>query len=513
METSSNSRTQNAINNSISGMIAFVFVMIATMATRIMFARYFGQELLGLNSLYTAILQILQVTELGIGHAMIIFLYEPITKNNQEKIKSIMRLYKKVNILFAVFLLLFGLLVQELFLPRIVDVSIELPMVKLYYFLFLLGVVCSYLYAYSKSILYAEQNNRFIAKVNAKQKVVISCAQLIAIFCYDSYIGYLVLQIIGYLVENLICHFYVSKKHPYINEKDYDSLSADERKKIIGLIKPLFVVQLADKLLSQTTSVLINQYVNIVTLGMYSNYYIIFTACTGLFMPLGAALTTSYGNLAVSATPKEKYRAYDKSYVVLHMIALLFCVYFVSFIQDFILIAFKDEYLLTDTFCILMTVYLYLTLIKTIYYSYQNAMGLHRLDQLQMIMSVFFNVVGSIIGAKVWGLNGIIAATILSLIVFPILFKGRALYIHAFDEQPLKYYARTCLDIIKSVVVLSVSYWVSSLTHITNPVEFFKKAMWFIPFGALITLLPYINDKNVKFFIDKAINKIRGKRA
>ena len=72
------SRTKNSLLNSLAGMISYAFVMIATLATRTMFARYLGEELLGLNTLFTSVLQILQITELGIGNAIIVFLYEPV---------------------------------------------------------------------------------------------------------------------------------------------------------------------------------------------------------------------------------------------------------------------------------------------------------------------------------------------------------------------------------------------------------------------------------------------------
>lgn len=97
--------------------------MVATMATRIAFARYLGEELLGLNSLYTSVLQILQITELGIGNAMIIFLYEPVKNSDKEKTKALIHLYKNVYNVFAGILLLLGIGVQVLLIPHIVDVN------------------------------------------------------------------------------------------------------------------------------------------------------------------------------------------------------------------------------------------------------------------------------------------------------------------------------------------------------------------------------------------------------
>ena len=94
---------------------------------------------------------------------------------------------------------------------------------------------------------------------------------------------------------------------------------------------------------------------------MYTNYHTIFNACIGLYNPIGSALTSSYGNLAVDANAKEKYTAYLKSYAPFHYIAVVFSCLFLAFIQDFIYIAYGARYVLSDSLSIVMTVYVYLT--------------------------------------------------------------------------------------------------------------------------------------------------------
>ena len=458
-----NSRTTNSIINSIFGMLAYFFVLVATMATRIAFARYLGEELLGLNSLYTSVLQILQITELGIGNAMIIFLYEPVKNSDKEKTKALIHLYKNVYNVFAGVLLLLGIGVQVLLIPHIVDVNtIAMKTVQLYFFLFLVGIVCSYLFAYNKSIFYAEQKNRVISIVNAGQKVVVGILQVVAIYQFHNYYVFLILMIIGNLAENLICHFMVLKEHPYLKEPVKEKLSKTEQKKIVELIKPIFVVRIADKVLSQSDSLIINGFIDIVTLGMYTNYHTIFNACIGLYNPIGSALTSSYGNLAVDADAEGKYRAYLRSYSPFHYIAVFFCCLFLAFIQDFTYIAYGAKYVLSDSLSIIMTIYLYLTLVKTIYYSYQNAMGLHKLDQKQMIAQVPFNIIVSIILAKFLGLNGIILGTILSILIFSFGFKGKYLYEFAFHENIRKYFSKTFKDFVLSGILFTVIFLITN---------------------------------------------------
>lgn len=504
------SRTKKSIVNSISGMFSYIFVMIATMATRIAFARFLGEELLGLNSLYTSILQILQITELGISNAIIIFLYEPIKNSNQQKTKALINLYKKVYNAFAATLLILGLMAQFFIIPHIVDVkTIEMSTVQIYFFLFLMGIVCSYLFAYNKSILYAEQKNNIISLVNAVQKVIVSVLQVVAIFMLHNYFCFLILMIVGYLVENLICHFWVLKRHPYLKEKQYEKLSKTEKQEIINLIKPIFVVRIADKVLGQSDSLIINQYIDIITLGMYTNYHTIFNACIGLFNPIGASLTSSYGNLSVDANSERKYAAYKKSYSPLHFIAVEFCALFLAFIQDFTYIAYGERYLLSNSVCVFMTIYLYLTFVKTIYYSYQNAMGLHRLDQKQTVMQVPFNIVVSILLAMKMGLNGVIIGTILSILIFSIGFKGKYLYEHAFEVNVKVYYIKVLKNFVLTAIDFIIIYYISNYFVTKSIVAFLIKVILISIFSTIIVCGMHMCDKEFRTFILSIIKGVR----
>ena len=60
---------------------------------RTVFIKVLGAEYLGVNGLFTDILTVLSLAELGIGNAMVFSLYKPLAEKNVAKIKSLMRLY------------------------------------------------------------------------------------------------------------------------------------------------------------------------------------------------------------------------------------------------------------------------------------------------------------------------------------------------------------------------------------------------------------------------------------
>lgn len=80
------SRTQNAIKNLITGVCGQVLIMILKFITRTVFIQTLGKSCLGINGLFTNILDMLSLTELGIGTAIIYNLYKPIALNDYQRI-------------------------------------------------------------------------------------------------------------------------------------------------------------------------------------------------------------------------------------------------------------------------------------------------------------------------------------------------------------------------------------------------------------------------------------------
>ena len=63
-------RTRNAVRNVIFGGLLKGYQILVPFIMRTLLIRYLGMEYLGLNSLFTSILQILNLAELGVGSAL-----------------------------------------------------------------------------------------------------------------------------------------------------------------------------------------------------------------------------------------------------------------------------------------------------------------------------------------------------------------------------------------------------------------------------------------------------------
>ena len=74
------SRTKQSIKNAGFSLVCQAMQLMVQLVTRIFFIQIIGKEYLGLDSVFTDLLTVLQLVELGIGPAIAYSLYKPLSE-------------------------------------------------------------------------------------------------------------------------------------------------------------------------------------------------------------------------------------------------------------------------------------------------------------------------------------------------------------------------------------------------------------------------------------------------
>ena len=117
------SRTKNSIRNIVFTLGSYFVILILQMINRTMFVKYLPIEYLGVNGLFSNILSLLSLTELGLGTAITYSLYMPLSNGNIEVIKSIMKLYRKLYMTIGLVVLIIGVILGSVLHIFIGDIS------------------------------------------------------------------------------------------------------------------------------------------------------------------------------------------------------------------------------------------------------------------------------------------------------------------------------------------------------------------------------------------------------
>ena len=174
--------------------------LILLFVSRRLFVQYFTQEYLGVNGLFSNILTVLSLAELGIGTAMIYGLYQPAAAGDRAEICRMMNLYRLLYRAVGFVVLVLGAVLLPA-LPYLVRGG-GVPHLRLIYCMYLFDNVMSYFLSYKQAMLAAHQEAWRINAVTQSVRSVQILLQMAVIVCLRDFYVYLAIQMCSQLTAN-----------------------------------------------------------------------------------------------------------------------------------------------------------------------------------------------------------------------------------------------------------------------------------------------------------------------
>lgn len=456
-------RTKSSIKNTITALMVSICSAILGIISQALFLKILNVEYLGINGLFTNVIAMLNIAELGIGNAIIVNLYKPIYENNIEKIKSLMFFYKKAYNIVALIILIVGLLLVP-FLSYIVgEVTVDINL-TIIYLLFLFSTVSSYLLIYKRSILIAYQQNYILNIIEIFYLIIYNFLQIVILYLTKNYYLYLSIKIICQLLENIIVSIYANKKYKYLEDKNYQKLDKKTEKNIFNKIKALFFHKIALFIIKGTDNILISTFLGITTVGLYSNYNTIINSTNNLFSRMISSTLASVGNLLAEDNKEKTYQIFRKIRFFNFWIATFSSCCLLVIMQNFIKLWIGEKYLLKDyILCILVFNY-FLSLMKYCYSVFKDAAGIWQEDKFVPLIESIINIISSIILAKFFGLAGIFIGTIISSFTKWGYSYPKLIHKKLFNRSYENYIKENIRYLIIFILISSLSYLISLLT-------------------------------------------------
>jgi O-antigen/teichoic acid export membrane protein len=151
------------MNSSVSSVVFFL-KLVMQFVVRTYFIRVLGVTYLGINGLFSNVLSLLSLAELGVGTSIVYSMYKPIANNDQSEIQALMILYKKAYHYIGAAVAIIGLALVPFLHFFSSDLSAKEGFIW-YYLLFLGNSVLSYFFTYKRSLLIANQKS-YLVNIN-----------------------------------------------------------------------------------------------------------------------------------------------------------------------------------------------------------------------------------------------------------------------------------------------------------------------------------------------------------
>jgi O-antigen/teichoic acid export membrane protein len=457
------SRKRQSLKNVAFSTAEFVTRILFTFVVRIFTIWYFGVNYLGLNSLFTNILFILSIAELGIAQAITYLLYRPIAENNIEKIKTVVRMYKRFYIAIGCIVLAVGLLALPL-LPFLISDTSEVPSDISIYILFLILLAqsaSSYFLGHRRSLVLAAQRKDIDAMVNLVLYVVTSILQIAVMIFLRNFYLVTALLLLSTIINNLVI-FYISKKlFPNLDNKNVLPFEKTEILQIKKNVFALFCERICGVIIIGKDGIIISAFIGITFLGLYSNYLLIIASVTSLLSLLLNSTQSSIGNFITMSNKEQSYSLFKKMNFAWVWIVGFCAIALVSLFQPFVATAFGDKYLLDFKVAFIVSVNFFLYYSNYMVGTFMSAYGLFWEKRYLYLFEVVINLTASLVLVQFFGIYGVVSGTIIStLCVFwvgpLILFKK------SFKQPAIKHYI-FLLYMLATIVVGISTYFLIRL--------------------------------------------------
>lgn len=497
-------RVKSSMINGITSIIAQVITIFVTFISRRIFLMVLGENVLGINGLFTQIISLMSLMELGIGSAIIYSMYEPLAIGDKEQISAIVRLYKKIYTIIGILVFVVGCVLTPFITFFITGDISEVSNIYLIFMLFVINASLSYFNSYKQNLIVADQKKYIIVLVHNGLFIILNILQIIVLIKTRNYVLYLLIQIIVTLLENLLLSSITKKMYPFLSGYKNVVVRKDVAEKMKKNVKALVLHRVGTVFVTSTDTLVISKFIGIVVVGKYVNYNYVTNAFSTLTTGLFNSFTSSVGNYNVTADKKGRYELFRKllflNYVVFGFLAI--CTW--CLVSDFIRLFYGKNMVLDDVVVLLLVLKFYLSGMRTALLTYKDALGIYHPDRFRPIVEGLINLFGSIILVKYLGLSGVILATIISNISLNTWVEPYVVYKEGFEKKWTDYLIHYSKYIICFLGIGFVMTILAKNMIVYNYIQFFIKA--FVIAGAtiiLILMLSYIFDREeLKYYIN-----------
>ncbi len=406
-------RTRNAIRNTKWGIIQRIVHILLPFLVRTVLIYTLSAEYSGLGSLFTSILQVLSLTELGISSAIVYSLYKPIAEDDKNRICAILNYLRKAYFVIGIIILLLGLSLLPV-LPKLIkdDIPADINLYILYLVYLFNSVISYFLYAYKTCLLTAHQRGDIISKNTLLYSFFLYGLQCVSLLLFKNFYCYAVILPVSTVMLNLLNGRATDKLFPeykpcgFLGEKERREL----RKNILGLA----IWKIGGATRNTFDSIVASAYLGLIAVTIYNNYFYILNGVNTVLGAITASIIAGIGNKIVTESPEKNYQDFLKFHFLYMWIAGWCCVCMMCLYQPFMRL-WMGETLMLPNGVMLLFCYLFLLMkqgdINSVYY---QAAGLWWFGKIRSIVEAGLNLGLNLILGKFFGIGGIVSATIIS---------------------------------------------------------------------------------------------------
>ena len=464
-----NSRTENVVKNSGATIIFKLVQIIIRFVIRTVFIRFLGNEYTGVSSLFTDILTVLSLMEMGLDSSMIFSLYKPLVEKDERRIAALMNFYRTAFACIGFGVLALG----ALCIPFLQHIVRNVPNIKedirVIFLMYVLTSGSSYFFVYKTVLIRADQKSRIISLVTMVIHIVECVVEVVLLVLFRQFFAYLIVHFIATVARNIIMSNKAEKMYPQYLGNRRERLSRAEKIVLYKNIGALCVYNLAAVVLSSTDSIFVSAFVGTAEVAVIGNFTLITNNVKSSIKLVVDVTRPSVGNLVASDSVERQYAMFKNIHFMNFWIGCFCSVSLFSLLNPFVGdIWFDASYKISALIVAFMVLNFYFSMMSFVVGTFRSTNGLFVQGWHRPAVMALMNIILDYFMGKRWGIVGIYIATSISLLCTQVWFDPYIVYKYVFKKKPTEYYLLYAKQLCLMVLLCGLTYWLGSLLPVSN---------------------------------------------
>ncbi len=427
-------RTKLFFKNSIIILITKLICYLGEFLCRTVLIHTLPMEYVGVTGLFSNILAVLSLSELGFGTVMVYSMYVPLAHNDEDRLLALTDFYQKAYRVIAMAVAVMGLSLTP-FLRYIINDCPDLPGLSLFYLLFLANSVLSYFFMSRQSLFLADQKLYITNIYSNFFRIIRILLQMILLIATHDFILYLLIPLPFTLLTNLVLSWRAPKYYPFLNSGRHPVLDREDRKTIFKNVYAMFNHRIGSTILSSTDNLLISFFLGLTEVSRNDSYCMVLNLLRYLAVPLFSSLTAGVGNYYASRTREDTCRLFNALHFAGFWFYTFCTVSFFFLINPFISFLWGGQFLFSMPVVFLISVNYFITGIRQVPITFKEAIGLLYQDRYKPLIESLINLFVSILLVRTMGIAGIFAGTFVSMVTTSLWVEPLVLFKYGFGRS------------------------------------------------------------------------------
>ena len=390
--------TKKFMTNGVLVTISQLLWVALGLLSRRVFVSLLSVEYLGYDNVFSNVLSLLSVADLGMESVIAVRLYEAVTKKDHESTCKLIWIYKWFYRIVAG-VVFFGSIILYPFLPYIISrPSASWEYLSVVYFMQVAAVVAGYFLSYKRAVFIANQQNYYCSLADLLMCLVTQVLQILVLLIWQSYLLYLAVKLSASPLANVVLAFMSRKKYPYLTTSIHATRQDIRRFKIVTESKNFLIHKVSSLVFNATGTIIVSAFCGIYTAALYGNYASLYLMATGILLtqPFNA-LKSAVGNLLhEDISPERQRHLFEAISTAGDWYSLQIMLGFFLFTQPVMELWLGRKFLMPDGLVLAYSLSQGVLVWYYTMYTYRGVLGNFARDRWFQIASVAVNIVISI---------------------------------------------------------------------------------------------------------------------